>query len=62
MTILRFPSRLMAKWRNCFSIFKQKFETFSGEEKSVDGYLLRLLRQDAQKMENYVRITEFELK
>lgn len=45
-----------------FHEYKELYEKFSGEEKTNTGYLLRLIKQDEQKMDNYLKITEFELK
>lgn len=45
-----------------FHDYKEEYEKFSGEDKTDTGYLLRLLNHDADRMVNFVKIKEFDLK
>lgn len=45
-----------------FHEYKELYEKHSGEEVTNNRYLLRLINHDEQKMRNYLKVREFDLK
>lgn len=44
-----------------FHGFKEEYEKFSGEEETVDGYMMRLLELESDQIDNYLLIEDFEV-